>query len=58
MHRRHDAGDALGPHTGDPHALAEGKAAELERYIEIYDPKTFTTAVTALFEQRAVEFTD
>jgi len=45
-------------HVPYRHALAEGKAAELERYMEIYDPKTFTTAVTALFEQRAIEFTD
>jgi len=38
--------------------LAEGKATELERYMEIYDPKTFTDAVTALFEQRTIEFSD
>jgi enoyl-CoA hydratase/carnithine racemase len=38
--------------------LAEGMAAELECYMEIYDPKTFTTAVTALFERRTIEFTD
>ena len=39
-------------------AVAEGKAAELEHYMEIYDPKTFAAAVTALFEQRTIEFTD
>jgi len=38
--------------------LAEGKAMELERSMEIYDPKTFTAAVNALFEQRTIEFTD
>ena len=38
--------------------LAEGKATELERYMEIYDPKIFTDAVTALFEQRTIEFSD
>ena len=45
-------------HVPYRHGLAEGKAAELERYMEIYDPKTFTAAVTALFEQRAIEFLD
>jgi hypothetical protein len=34
--------------------LAEGKATELERYMEIYDPKTFVAAVNALFEQRTI----
>ncbi len=38
--------------------LAQGKATELERYMEIYDPKTFIAAVTAFFEQRTIEFTD
>jgi enoyl-CoA hydratase len=38
--------------------LAEGKATEHENYMEIYDPKTFVAAVTALFEQSTVEFTD
>ena len=38
--------------------LAEGMATEHERYMEIYDPKTFVAAVTALFEQRTIEFTD
>lgn len=38
--------------------LAEGKATEHENYMEIYDPKTFVAAVTALFEQRTIEFTD
>lgn len=38
--------------------LAEGKATELERSMEIYDPKTFKAAVDALFEQRTIEFTD
>lgn len=38
--------------------LAEGKAVELERYMEIYDPTTFVEAVTALFEQRTIEFSD
>lgn len=38
--------------------LAEGKATELERSMEIYDPKTFVAAVNALFEQRTIEFTD
>jgi hypothetical protein len=38
--------------------LAEGKAMELERYMEIYDLKTFVAAVTALFERRTIEFTD
>jgi enoyl-CoA hydratase/carnithine racemase len=38
--------------------LAEGKATELERYMEIYDPKTFVAAVKALFEQRAITFDD
>ena len=38
--------------------LAEGKATEHENYMEIYDPKTFIDAVTALFEQRTIEFTD
>jgi len=38
--------------------LAEGKATELERYMEIYDPKTFVSAVKALFEQRAITFDD
>jgi len=38
--------------------LAEGKATEHENYMEIYDPKTFLAAVSALFEQRTIEFTD
>jgi len=38
--------------------VAEGKATEHENYMEIYDPKTFIAAVTALFEQRTIEFTD
>ena len=38
--------------------LAEGKATEHENYMEMYDPKTFVAAVTALFEQRTIEFTD
>lgn len=45
-------------HVPDRNQLAEGKAVELERYMEIYDPKTFTAAVTALFQQRTIEFTD
>jgi enoyl-CoA hydratase/carnithine racemase len=38
--------------------LAEGKATELERYMEIYDPQTFVAAVKALFEQRRIDFAD
>ena len=38
--------------------LVEGKAAELERYLEIYYPKTFTDAVKALFDQHSIEFND
>ena len=38
--------------------LAEGKATEHENYMEIYDQKTFIAAVTALFDQRTIEFTD
>ena len=38
--------------------LAEGKATEHENYMEIYEPKTFVAAVTALFEQRTIEFND
>jgi enoyl-CoA hydratase/carnithine racemase len=38
--------------------LAEGKATEHENYMEIYHPKTFVPAVTPLFEQRTIEFTD
>ena len=38
--------------------LAEGKATEHENYMEMYDPKTFVAAVTALFEQKTIEFTD
>jgi hypothetical protein len=38
--------------------LAEGTATEHENYMEMYDPKTFVAAVTALFEQRTIEFTD
>jgi len=38
--------------------LAEGKATEHENYMEIYDPKMLTAGVTALFEQRTIEFTD
>jgi len=38
--------------------LAEGKATEHGNYMEMYDPKTFLAAVSALFEQRAIEFTD
>ena len=38
--------------------LAEGKATEHENYVESYDPKIFIAAVTALFEQRTIEFTD
>ena len=38
--------------------LAEGKATEHENYMEAYDQKTFITAVTALFDQRTIEFTD
>jgi hypothetical protein len=38
--------------------LAEGKAVELERYMEIYDPRTFVNAVIALFEQRTIGFSD
>jgi enoyl-CoA hydratase/carnithine racemase len=45
-------------HVPYRNGLAEGKAAELERYMEIYDPKTFTAAVTALFDRRTIEFTD
>ena len=45
-------------HSPYRNSLAEGKAAELERYMEIYDPKTFRAAVTALFEQRTIEFAD
>jgi hypothetical protein len=39
-------------------SLAEGMAAELERSLEIYDPKIFKDAVTALFEQRSIAFTE
>ena len=45
-------------HVPYRNGLAEGKAAELEHYMEIYDPKTFRAAVTALFEQRTIEFAD
>ena len=45
-------------HVPYRNGLAEGKAAELEHYMEIYDPKTFVEAVTALFEQRTIEFVD
>ena len=45
-------------HVPYGNGLAEGKAAELERYMEIYDPKTFTDAVKALFDQRTIEFND
>ncbi len=45
-------------HVPYRNGLAEGMAAELERYMEIYDPKTFTAAVTALFDRRTIEFTD
>lgn len=40
--------------------LAEGKAVELERYMdmEIYDPATFVDAVTALLDQRTIGFSD
>jgi enoyl-CoA hydratase/carnithine racemase len=38
--------------------LAEGKATEHENYMEICDPKTFVAGVTALFEQRTIEFID
>jgi enoyl-CoA hydratase/carnithine racemase len=38
--------------------LAEGKATEIERSMEIYDPETFVAAVKALFEQRRIEFND
>jgi enoyl-CoA hydratase/carnithine racemase len=38
--------------------LAEGKATELERSMEIYDPETFVAAVKALFEQRRIDFND
>ncbi len=38
--------------------MAEGKATELERYMEIFEPKTFVAAVTALFEQRRITFDD
>lgn len=42
-------------HVPYGNGLAEGKAAELERYMEIYDQKTFTDAVTALVDQRTIE---
>ena len=45
-------------HVPYRNGLAEGKATELERYMEIYEPKTFVAAVTALFEQRTIEFND
>jgi len=45
-------------HVPYRNGLAEGKATELERYMEIYDPETFQSAVTALFERRTVDFTD
>jgi enoyl-CoA hydratase len=45
-------------HVPYRNGLAEGKATEHENYMEIYDPKTFIAAVTALFEQRTIEFTD
>jgi enoyl-CoA hydratase/carnithine racemase len=38
--------------------LAEGKATELERYMEISQPETFVAAVKALFEQRRIDFSD
>ena len=38
--------------------LAEGKATEHENYMEIYDQNTLLAAVSALFEQRTIEFTD
>jgi enoyl-CoA hydratase/carnithine racemase len=38
--------------------LAEGKATEHENYMEAYDQKTFIAAVTALFEQCTIEFSD
>jgi enoyl-CoA hydratase/carnithine racemase len=39
-------------------SVTVGKATELEQYMAIYDPKTFAAAVTALFEQRTIAFTD
>lgn len=45
-------------HVAYRQGLAEGKAAELACSMEIYDPRTFTAAVNALFEQRTIEFTD
>jgi len=45
-------------HVPYRNGLAEGKATELERYMDIYEPKTFVAAVTALFEQRTIEFND
>jgi len=43
-----------------PHrdSVTGGKATELEQYMAIYDPKTLAAAVTALFEQGTIEFTD
>ncbi len=45
-------------HVPYRNGFAEGKAVELERSMEMFKPQTFTTAVTALFEQRTIEFTD
>lgn len=42
-------------HVPYGNGLAEGEAVGLERYMEIYDQKTFTDAVTALFDQRTIE---
>jgi enoyl-CoA hydratase/carnithine racemase len=42
----------------DQIGLAEGKATELERYMEICEPQTFVAAVTALLERRRIDFTD
>jgi enoyl-CoA hydratase len=58
MRTKSIAGIMVAMHVPYRTALAEGKATEIERYMEIYDPQTFTAAVTALFEGRSIEFTD
>lgn len=38
--------------------VPKARAVELERYMEIYDPASFVDAVTALFDQRTIGFSD
>jgi len=58
MRTKSIAGIMAAMHVPYRNGLAAGKAAELQCSMEIYDPKTFTDAVTALFEQRTIEFVD